>query len=139
MRASKGSLARLACFKVVAVTSSQGRRRPAVWVLQWLKLRCMSWPGCLRCRVYCCVCEGDAFVFVCLLICFWDCFATLSNCSGRVLHTCSLFVFLFFSLSANCKGYVLSAYLWATLLTLWEMRRLCIYLFLYWAYAGMFI
>ena len=30
MRASKGSLAELACCRVVAATSSQGRRRPAV-------------------------------------------------------------------------------------------------------------
>ena len=51
---------------------------------------------------------------LCLFVCLFvseTVFATLSNWNGRVLHTCSRFVFLFYSLSANCKGYVLCAYL----------------------------
>jgi hypothetical protein len=110
MRASKGSLARLACFRVAAATSSQGRRRPTVCVLQRLRLRCMSCATCLRGRAYCCVCDCDAFVFVSETV-----FATLSNCSGRVPHTCSRYVFLVCSFSDNYKGYVLCAYLWVSI------------------------
>jgi len=120
----QGEAGELACIEVVAATSSQGRRRPTVGGVLQPKIldRCMFWPSLLT--------EQVLLLSLCVCVCLFVSDIVLlhfPNCNGQILaYLLVVLSFCSASLSANCKGYDLCAYVRVTL-TLWETQRLCSY------------